>query len=326
MLGHCDYQLFLVQYNGEDVGRVSAFVDRLAVKHWNEKTGLFGAYECIDDFKASHLLLTTAKDWLHERGMAFMRGPWSFASEEWGTLIQGYESPPMLMSPYNPPFYKAQLEEFGLNKVKDLLVYGMERAGRALPERFLRLTDQIVEKYRVTVHALNMKRLDEDVRIILDIANASTRDNWGYVPVTEAEARDITRSMKMIVDPETVMIAEAAGKSIGYLIAFPDMNVLLRGLNGRLFPFGIFKLLAGRGRIKQYRVWGMGIIPEFQRRAIDTLFYRRLQDVLQKKNVERLEANYVLEDNMVMNNPIVKMGFEVTKVFRVYEMPLTDGQ
>lgn len=322
MLHHCEYRLFLAMRDGRPVGRVSAFVDHLAVEHWKAKIGLFGAYECIDDPEASKRLLAAARDWLFQQGMTSMRGPWNFASEEWGTLIRGYDSPPMLMSPYNPPFYTGQLEAFGLKKAKDLLVYGMERAGKTLPERFLRRTDRIARRYDVKLRPLNMRRLDEEVRIILDIANASTRENWGYVPVTDAEAREIAQSMRMIVDPETVMIAEASRIPVGYLIAFPDMNVLLKELNGRLFPVGLFRLLAGRRRIRQYRIWGLGIVPEYQRRAIDTLFYVRLQEVLERKRVERLEANYVLEDNMVMNNPIRKMGFDLTKVFRVYEMPI----
>jgi GNAT superfamily N-acetyltransferase len=216
------------------------------------------------------------------------------------------------------------MEAFGLKKAKDLLVYELVDAEGvyALPARFVKLTDRIGAKYGVTVRPLNMKRLDEDIRLILDVANASTRDNWGFVPVTEEEAKDIADSMRSIVDPDIVMIAEAGGEAIGYLIAFPDVNLLLRGLNGRLFPVGVFKLLFGLKKIRQYRIWGMDVVPEYQRRAVDTLFYRRLYEVLRAKKAERVEANYVLEDNMAMNNPILKMGFEEVKKYRVYEMPL----
>ncbi|MFH1943961.1 MAG: N-acetyltransferase [bacterium] len=323
MLSHCDVRLFLLLQNGKAVGRISAFIDRLAVEHWRENVGLFGSFECIDDVDASQLLLDAARSWLRERGMAKMRGSWSFASQEWGILVKGFDSPPMIMAPYNPPFYNVQMESFGLNKVKDLMVYELDmKDGYELPERFLRMTDRIAEKYGVTVRSVNMKRLEEDVKTIVDVANASTKDNWGFIPVTDEEAHDMAKSLKPVVDPDAVMIAEIDGKPIGYLIGLPDINIILRGLNGRLFPFGFLKLLFGLKKIRQYRIWALGVIPEYQRKAIDTLFYRRLYDVLSPKRPDRIEANYVLEDNMVMNNPILKMGFNEVKKYRVYEMDL----
>ena len=322
MLHHCEYQLFLLLKDEKPVGRISAFVDRAAVAHWKKKVGLFGAYECIDDIDGAMLLLGTARKWLKERGMECIRGAWSFASQEWGTLIDGFNLPPMIMAPYNPPYYNEQMEAFGLTRVKDLLVYELDnRDGYELPERFVKLTDRISKKYGVTIRPVNMKRLEEDVKIIVDIANASTKENWGYVPVTDEEAKEIAKSMKMIVDPKIVMIAEAKGRSVGYLIVLPDVNTVLKRMHGRLFPIGWFRLLVGLRKIRQYRIWGLGVIPEYQRKAIDTLFYRRLYDVLSPK-AERVEANYVLEDNMAMNNPIRKMGFKESKRYRVYEMSL----
>ncbi len=323
MLRHCDYRLFLLHQNGQTVGRISAFIDRLAVEHWGEKVGLFGSFECIDSDEGSHLLLESARKWLREHDMSKMRGDWSFASQEWGVLVEGFESPPMIMAPYNPPYYDRLMKSYGLAKVKDLMVYELDtRDGYELPERILKLTDTIAEKYNVTIRSLNMKRLKEDVKTILDVANAATRDNWGYVPVTDEEADDIAKSLRMVVDPDVVMIAEIQGRPVGYLIGLPDVNTVIKGLNGRLLPFGIFKLLYGLKRIRQYRIWALGVKPEYQRKAFDILFYRKLYDVLSPKKPDRLEANYVLEDNMVMNNPILKLGFKEVKKYRVYEMSI----
>jgi GNAT superfamily N-acetyltransferase len=323
MFGHCEFQHFLLYQNGRAVGRVSAFIDRLALDHWKESIGLFGSYECIDSTEGAKLLLTSARKWLKARNMKRMRGPWNFEPQDWGMLCKGYDSPPMVMAPYNPPFYNTQMVSSGLQKTKDLLVYEMDiRDGYELPQRFLKLTEHVAVKYGIRIRPLNMKKIEEDIRSIVQVANSSTEDNWGYVPVTDEEAQDMARSLKPIVDPDIVMIAEIDDRPIGYLIAFPDINLIIKKLNGHLFPFGFFKLLSGLKKIRQYRIWALGVIPEYQRKAIDTLFYKRLYDVLIPKNPTIIEANYVLEDNMAMNNPILKMGFKEAKRYRVYEQEI----
>ena len=320
-LFHCDYQYFLLFQDGKAVGRTVAFVHRQAVEHWKEPVGSFGCYECIDNYEASKLLLDKAREWLKSQHMAIMRGPWDFDTKEYGFVIKGFDLQPMVMAPYNPMYYNAQMEAYGMKKVKDLLAYHLDcREGYNLPERFLKLTDRIAEKYGVKVRSLNMKQLEKDVKIIVDVANESTAPNWGYVPVTDEEAHAIAKSMKPIVDPDIVMIAEVDGKPVGYLIVFPDVNTVTKNLNGRLLPFGFLKLLSGLKKIRQYRVWALGVVPEYQRKAIDTLFYRRLYDVLYPKGPTLVEANYVLEDNMAMSNPILKLGFKEAKRYRVYEV------
>ena len=320
ILARCEVQLFVLFDNGRPAGRISAFIDPLAVENWKKPVGLFGSFECMDNDEGASLLLKAAQDWLKERRMEIMRGPWSFTSQEFGIVIKGCTATPMVMAPYNPSYYNRQMEIFGLKKAKDLCVYEMDASnGYELPERFLRHADRVKEKYQVSIRPINMKRLKEDVKIITDIGNASTSGNWGYIPVTDEEAGDLARSLKPVVDPDIIFIAEVEGEPIGYMIAFPDLNVILKKLNGRLLPFGIFKLMIGIRHIHQYRIWGLGIIPSFLRKAIDTLFYRELYEVLSAREVTRVEANYVLEDNMVMNNPILKMGFQLSKKYRVYE-------
>ncbi len=322
MLKHCDVQLFILKQGAKTIGRISAFVDTLAVDHWKKPIGLFGSFECIDDSRAAGLLVDTARDWLKAKGMESMRGPWSFASQEWGCMIEGFHSPPMIMAPYNPVYYDSLLEGTGLKKAKDLLVYGLDaKNGYALPERFIRFTDMIGRKTGARIRPVDMKRLSEDVEIIIRMANESTSRNWGYVPVTGDEGRELASSLKMIIDPELVMIGEIQGRPVGYLIALPDINVILKPMKGHLFHPGIFKLLFGVKKVRDYRIWALGVIPEYQRKAIDTLFYRKLTETLQSKKPgpSYVEANYVLEDNMPMNNPILKMGFSVVKKYRVYE-------
>ena len=321
MLKHCEYQLFLARQGGEVVGRISAFIDHLALEHWGQPIGLFGSFECVNDPRVSGDLLASACDWLRGKGMNRMRGPWSFASQEWGLVVEGYEPEPVIMAPYNPPYYNDLLTDFGLAGVKDLLVYVIDaREHYTVPERILQLTDKVQQRYRVHVRPVNMQRLEEDVLTITRLANASICDNWGFYPVTDEEARAMARDMKQIVNPAALLIAqEENGNPIGFAMSLPDINRVLKGLNGRLLPFGFLKMLFMLPRLQQYRMWALGVIPEWQGRAIDTLLYRATYDALFSEKL-RLEINYVLEDNDRMNNAISKMGASPLRRYRVYEM------
>jgi ribosomal protein S18 acetylase RimI-like enzyme len=321
MLEHCTYRLFLLRDGRDVVGRVSAFTDSLALQHWGQPIGLFGSYECVEDPAGSQLLLDAAREWLRERDMKVMRGPWSFASQEWGAVIEGFELPPMLMAPHNPAYYNRQFEAYGLGKAKDLLVYCADfEEGYEIPARYLTLTDRVAQRYGVTVRQAHLDRLSEEVAIILDLSNRSIGDNWGYYPVTDAEGRALARDLKQILDPRAALIAEGPdGRPVGFALALPNINVLLRGLNGRLFPLGWLKLLRGVPRLREYRMWALGVAPEYQNRAVDALLYRKLHEGLAALR-PRIEVNYVLEDNVRMNNALRNLGARPLRRYRVYEM------
>jgi ribosomal protein S18 acetylase RimI-like enzyme len=320
MLEHCTYQLFLARKGGMVVGRIAAFTDQLALEHWREPVGLFGSFECEQNPQAAHGLLEAARNWLVGQGMRAMRGPWSFASQEWGLVVEGFTPSPVILAPYNPPWYNDALAAFGLGKVKDLLVYYIDaREGYAIPERILRLTDKIQQRYGVTTRILDMRRLEAEVLAIVDLANRSIADNWGFYPVTLAEGRAMARDLKDIIHPRGIILAEGpGGLPVGFAMALPDVNQLLKGLDGRLFPTGWLRLLRGLPRLKQYRMWALGVIPEYQGRAIDTLLYRRLYEELYSPEI-RMEINYVLEDNDRMNNAIARLGAKPLRRYRVYE-------
>ena len=191
-------------------------------------------------------------------------------------VIEGFEPPPVIMAPHNPPYYDDQLTAFGFEKAKDLIVYYADiREGYQIPQRYLTLTDRVQERYGVSVRSLEMARLEEEVLALLEVFNASVAHNWGYYPVTEAEGRVIAHNLKPIIDAEAVLIAEGPdGKAIGCSLPIPDVNVLLRGLNGRLLPFGWLKLLTGLPRLRQYRLWALGMIPEYQGKGVDALLWQ----------------------------------------------------
>jgi hypothetical protein len=320
LLEHCEWALFLLEDDGWVVGRVAAFIDQIALEAWQQPIGLFGHYEAPPDPAAGQLLLETARDWLKAQGMTVMRGPWSFASQEWGLVVEGFTPPPVILGPYNRPYYVDQLTAFGLEKVKDLLCYEVSLPdGYKIPERILTLTDAVAQRYGVRVRQLDMRHYEAEVRLLLGMANDSLIGNWGYTPVTEAEAQAMARDLKQIIQPRGVLFAEDAnGRPIGFALALPDVNVLLRGLNGRLFPFGWLKLLIGLPRLRRYRMFGLGVIAEYQGKAVDSLLYRALHESLSTPETW-IEINYVLEDNYPMNNAIHKLGAKPLRRYRIYE-------
>jgi GNAT superfamily N-acetyltransferase len=323
MLEHCDHQLFLLRDGERVTGRIAAFVDRLAVGFWKVPIGLFGYYECPPDQSAAELLLSSARDWLKSREMSRMRGPWTFVSQEWGMVVEGFAPSPVVMAPYNPSYYNEQLSEFGLRKAKDLLCWEVAAAaGYEIPRRILELTDRVAKRYGIRVRTIDMRRFDSEVKLIEELSNSSIIDNWGYSPVTEAEVRATARDLRPVIQPKGVIFAETLdGRPVGFAIAIPDVNHLLKGLRGYMLPFGWLKLLTGIPRLHRYRMFALGVVPEYQGKAIDSLLYRALYEALFTADVW-VEINYVLEDNYRMVNAIQKLNARPLRRYRVYEMDI----
>lgn len=322
-LEHCEWQLFLAEEGGTVAGRIAAFVDRLANDAWQQEIGLFGYLECTTSPGLARHLLETARDWLRARGCTAMRGPWSFVSQDWGMVVEGFAPSPVIMAPYNPPHYNQYLVDFGLQKAKDLLCWYVSAAeGYDVPDRIKHLTDAVAKRYGVRVRPIDMRRYDQEVDTVIEVSNASLADNWGYSPVTEAEVRAMARDLKQILQPKGVLVAEdRSGRPIGFAITLPDVNWLLKGLNGRMLPFGFLKLLYGIPRLRRYRMFALGVIPEYQGKAVDSLLYRALYESLYSPDIW-MEINYVLEDNWAMVNAIHKLGAKPLRRYRVYEMAL----
>jgi GNAT superfamily N-acetyltransferase len=323
LLDHCDWQHFLLIENGEAIGRVTAFIDRLAMEAWKEPIGFFGYYECTQNQTASYMLLDAARNWLKEHGIHTMRGPWSFVSQEWGMVIEGFEPPPVVMAPFNPLYYNEQMTGFGLKKAKDLLCWYISgQEGYRIPERILKLTDAVAQRYDIHVRQIDMHRYEQEVALIVDLSNQFLDENWGYSPVTDAEVQALARDMKPVIHPKGVLFAEdREGRPIGLAIALPDVNVLLKGLNGRLFPFGWLKILRELPRLHSYRMFALGVIPEYQGKGIDSLIYRALYESLFTSDLW-MEINYVLEDNIPMTNAIRKLNATPLRRYRVYDMEI----
>lgn len=330
-LRHCDFQFFLLESEDRAVGRIAAFVDRIAIEAWGRQIGLFAYFECAlgeeeGALDGSKLLLAAARDWLRDRGMELMRGPWSFQSQEWGMVVEGFEPEAVVMAPYNPPRYPALMESFGLKKAKDLLCWEMSMPeGYTLPERIFRLTDLVAHRYGIRIRTMDPGRFDDEARLFARLAMETLKDNWGITPMTEAEVEELAKDLKPVIRPECVLFAQnAEGRDIAFAMTIPDLNVLLKETRGRLLPFGWARIVWGLPRVRRYRVVALGIVKEYQGRGIDALLYKSMWEHLAEPSVT-MEINYVLEDNLPMVNAITKLGAKPSRRYRVYEMPTEEN-
>ena len=324
ILRNSDYELFLALNDaGKPIGRTIAYIDHTFNKFYNAKTGFFGAFECIDDAAAARLLVEAAEQWLRARGMEAVRGPIHPVAENWGFVFEGYDTPPVYMSPWNPEYYHAFFTGAGYEKVKDLLVYEADiGGGYELPERYGDFTARFMARYPgIHIRRLDMRHLENDARAIWEISNTALADNWGYVPLELPVMEDMLKKLKLIVDPDAVWMVEFEGKPVGFCLGFPDINVLLKRINGNLLPFGWVRLLAGVKHLRDYRLFGLAVAPEWHKRALDALMYIHLFEHLKAKRV-RMEANYILEDNLHIKNALERLGMRQIKTYRIYEKAL----
>ena len=314
----------LAAYRGaEIVGRVVAYIDPRFNDHFGSKTGFFGSFESIDDGSVSGALLSSVEAWLGAQGMDRVRGPINPVAECWGFLIDGFQRPPVYLSPHNPPYYDRLMREAGYMGVKDMLAYEADAAkGYRIPDRFSRFEAILaVRKPSITTRTIDPKKLGRDAEYIRTILNEGVDGNWGFVPVERDEMAGVVRDLKPILDPDAVWFVEDAGHPVACCLGFPDINVIIRKIQGRLFPFGIVRLLSGAPRLRDYRLWGLAVRPAYQGQGLDVLLYLRLFQSLARKKV-RMEANYILEDNLKIRNALEKLGMNAIKTYRVYEKPI----
>ncbi len=322
VLAHSDYRLLLARRDRKPVGRVLVYVDRSFNSYYRSRMGFFGSFESEDGLAAA-VLLGEAERWLAGRGMTAVRGPINPVSECWGFLVRGHERPSTFMSPYNPPCYNAHAQAQGYAKVKDLLVYEADALdGYRIPERFLTFSRRLLERRpSLAVRRVDLRHLEREAEAIWRISNQAISGNWGYVPLDREELAGVFRKLRPIADPDAIWVVEDAGQAVGYALGFPDLNVLLRRIQGRLLPFGFLTLLAGARRLRDFRLFGLAVLPAYQGMGLDVLLYVSLFEALQPRGVH-LEANYILEDNLRIRNALEKLELAQTKIYRVYEKSL----
>jgi GNAT superfamily N-acetyltransferase len=324
---HAEAEYFIAERGGDVVGRIAAISNRLHNETHEDRVGFFGFFESIDDQDVANALLEAAAGWCRALGHDVLRGPTSFSvNDECGLLVDGFDTPPALMMPHNPPYYIGLLERGGLVKAKDLWVYqgGSEQGYVPVPERLARATEMIRQRQGITLRSLNMKNFEGEVERIKELYNSAWEKNWGFVPMTEHEIDHLAEQFKPVVIPEMVPMAEKDGKLIGFGIALPDLNVIFRtNRSGRLFPMILRLLWALKmKRIRRARILLLGVVPAYQGKGVDAMLYHWIWTKSAERGIYWGEAGWILEDNPAMNAGLEKMTFRVYKTYRLYDRRL----
>lgn len=318
---HAEAQYFLARVDGRTVGRIAAIKNDAHTRTHGDRVGFYGFFECVDDEDVARALFDAAGRWLRERGLYTMRGPMSPSiNDECGLLVEGFETPPVLMMPHNPPFYVRLTEAAGFHKAKDLIAF--QSTDAEVPERLIRGARIVARRRGITLRPLDIKRFAAEVDIVKQLYNRAWEKNWGFVPLTDAEIDHLAGQLKPVVVPDLVCFAECAGEIIGFAVALPDLNVALKhNPSGRLFP-GILKVLWHSRRISRLRVLLLGVLKEYRHTGVDALMYHRIWERGRALGYDWAEAGWILEDNAAMVNATQRLGFRPYKTYRVYDRSL----
>ncbi len=325
---HAEAEYFLAESGGTVVGRIAAIANRLHNEYHGDKVGFFGFFEAVDDQTVAGALLDAAAAWLTPRGFDTMRGPASFSTnDESGLLVDGFDTPPVLMMPHNPPYYLTLLERAGFVTAKNLLVYQHGLPGGRLlpvPERLERATGLIAQRLGITVRPLKMNEFKAEVERVKELYNKAWERNWGFIPMTDHEIDHLAAQFKPVVVPDLVPFVEKDGKVIAFALALPDLNTVLRAnRSGRMFPVILKLLWALKARkIHRLRILLLGVLPEYRGKGIDAVLYHWIWTRGGARGIGWGEAGWILEDNPAMNAGLVKMGFTVYKTYRLLDRPL----
>jgi len=320
---HSEMILFLAYRGKEVAGRIAGIIDHSFIEFHQEKTGYFGFFESIQDSQVAGLLLSRVIDWLRGHGMEKMMGPMNpSTNDECGLLIEGFDSSPCLMMPYNPRYFPSLLEGFGLKKVMDLYAYLLEESS-FLSDRLNRITERLRRKEpQLRIRPIRVRHLEEDVKIIKEILNLAWSGNWGFVPVTDEEIDLLAKEFKPLVVPDLVLFAYWGEEPVGFSVALPDYNEVLKHLNGKIGILGGLKFLYYSRKIRKIRVIFLGVNDTFRKRGVEGLLYIETFKNGTKKGYQRAECSWILENNLLMQRGIEAMGGKRYKTYRIYEMSL----
>jgi GNAT superfamily N-acetyltransferase len=323
---HGEAEYFLALRDGRVVGRISAHVNHAFNEHQHKRWGWFGFLEFEDDQEVLDALLDVAASWLRERGMDRMVGPASFTmNDESGVLIEGYELRPMIAQPWNPPYYSQRLEQAGMTKAIDLLMWSLDVSGRekVLPVIW-ELADKVESEHGIRVRPMRRWQLRKDMDAFAEVYNSAWSKNWDFVPYSKKDLDAYAQELQLVFDKHWFMIAEREdnGEVVGMAITVPDANQVLAKMKGRLLPLGWWYFL-NKGRLTdRVRVGFLGVKPEYQHTGVAARLYQLHYDAAEARPQDGGEMGWILETNTPMNRGMEAMGGRVVKRYRMYEREL----
>jgi hypothetical protein len=324
---HGEGVLFTAHRNGWCVGRVTAQIDREHLARHKDDTGFFGFLDTVEDEEVAKQLLEAACSWLRARGMKRVRGPLSLSiNEEMGCLIEGFDTPPMILMQHHRPYQGGLIEKAGFEKAKD--AYAWRYTVGDVPERARKAHDEVEAMPEVKARHVDMKNLDADMRVIMDVFNDAWSDNWAFVPFTERELSKMAADLKLFAIPELSFIAEIDGEAVAVALALPNLNELIADMKGKLSPLGLPKLLwrlkVVGPRTARLLILGIRKNLRNQRKyaALSIYLYVKLNAAGKRLGIEWGELSWTLEDNAPVNTAIKVMGGKIYKKYRIFEKAL----
>ncbi|MDX1948529.1 MAG: N-acetyltransferase [Pirellulaceae bacterium] len=316
-------QTFLALQDGKPVGRIAAILNHAHNKYHHENRGFWGFFESIDDIEVSQGLFEQVKNWFAAKGISMIRGPMNPSMNyEVGLLIDGFDTPPWFMMTYNPPYYPKLVEAAGYQKVEDMYAFWGEASMlQGLDQKLAFIVEECQRRFDIKLRRLNAKKFNQEVRMFLDIYNQSLQGTWGFTPLSEGEIEHMSHSLKRLIVPEMTTVAEIDGKPVGAQFGLLDYNPRIKQIDGRLFPFGFFRLLWNKRAIKKVRLISTNVIPEYQKWGVGLVIGARLVPEALAWGIQEAEFSWVLESNHLSFKTLKRGGAKITKTYRIYDSP-----
>jgi len=321
---HQHWQLWTAHRGREPIGRIAACRDYLFDKHQGERWAWVGFFECVDDPEVAASLFDVALDWSRRQGAEVAIGPGNFTTnDEIGLLVEGFEHPATVMTTENPPYYEALWTGAGWEQVMDLYGYQFNRRDTDLSPRQSQALQRLRARSKVQLREMRRDDFEAEVGRFFEFYNQAWQQNWGYVPMPEAEIRHLARQLKPVLNPRWAFALERDGQVVGVCLTVPDVNqVMVKIRDGRLLPLGWARLLAGIKRVTNVRVLALGIRPDMQHTGLGPLLYGEIIERLRDDGLLSAEASWTLATNFKINRQIEAMGAHRYKVWRLYRHPL----
>lgn len=323
---HAEWQAWVAYQNGQAVGRISAQIDSLHQEYYGIDSGHFGLFECINNINVCNALIMHAEAWLASRQIRHVSGPFNLSiNQECGILVDGFNTEPVIMMPHSPRWYDCLLKQQGYLPAKDLLAYKV-KVDFELPRVMQVLINRFSSK--ISLRILKRHQFNTELEILRDIFNDAWSDNWGFIPFTKDEFAELGSSLRLFLPDEFIQIAEVDGKPAAFMVGIPNLNEVLRELNGKLFPFGWFKLIRKikNHQIRTGRIPLMGVRKQFHNTqlglALACLVINAPRQAGIARGIREVEMSWILEDNLGMRNILDSIGSKQYKRYRIYRKTL----
>ncbi|QEQ57102.1 GNAT family N-acetyltransferase [Chlorobium phaeovibrioides] len=318
---HADLEMFTAWKDGEMAGTIAAVANHRHQEFHEDRVGFWGFFECINDQETANALFAAAAVWLNAKGLDTMRGPVSPSmNDQCGMLTKGFDTPPVFLMLYNPPYYNDLVKNAGHGIGQELLAWYIDQKIIDI-ERLRKIAAHVMKREKLSIRTLNMKDFDNEIELIRDIYNKAWEKNWGFVPMTDKEFNYLAKNLKPIANPHYIYFVEDSdGRAIGFSLSLPDINQALRHVNGNPFsPWGFLKYLWYSRNISMVRTITMGVLPEYRNKGIDSILNTHIADYGGQHGVFASEMSWVLKANEAMSKLAKVIGGKPYKEYVIYE-------